>query len=235
MPFITKVDFARQVKQYSGTTTFLSGSTNVNENFSATTIFSGSSNIDSLFQNRGMFRDIYFDAAEFTPLINSGATFNTEEYTGSSINTGNLISDYYSFTGSSTDESIQVRLKFPDEYDLGTIKTKIYWDPASGSTIGEQVTWGIRGRNFNNNYTLSAETIFGTEVKVTDTILLVENLHITSASTEITISGEPALDGLVYLQVTRKVNDSTDTSLKSAKFLGMAIQYKEHLTGTTIW
>jgi|SRR3990167_240558 len=246
MGYITKIDAVRQLKQFSGTTIVLSGSTNIKENLtvignfsggtiSGGTLFSGSSDIDTLFIHKGVYEDFYIDAIGFTELQNSGATQNSEEYTGTSLNTDNLISDYFSFTAQTRDEAIQARLKFPDIWDLGTIKAKIYWDTDVGSRVGDGVTWGVKGGSLSNSDVLSGETIYGTEVNVSDTIINPKTLHISSASTTIAIGGNPILNDLIYLQVSRKVNDGNDISTKSAKFLGMSIQYKQKLTGTTQW
>ena len=139
MPYLTKIDASRQIRQVSGTTFLLSGSTVIKEtleiqgNFSGSSkIFSGSTDLSNLFISRGNYRDIYFDAAAFSTLKSSGATSFTEEYTGTSLNTDNIVSDYYSFTGQTRDEGIQIRIRMPDEWDLSTIKSKIYWYPDKG-------------------------------------------------------------------------------------------------------
>ena len=222
---------------YTGSTTWTAPSgITVTGKFSATTIYSGSTDISELFVNKGSFRDIYFDAASFSTLKSSGATSNTEEYTGTSLNTDNIVSDYYSFTGQTRDEGIQIKIRMPDDWDLSTIKSKIYWDPDKGSSTGDKVVWGIKGGSVSNDDTLSGETIFGTEITLADTVITPQDLHITSASTAITIAGTPVLDDLIILQISRKVNNSNDTMTQSAKLLGCAVQYKEMLSsGATQW
>ncbi len=229
----TNIDFV------TGDTIVISAKTRV-DSFSATTLsastfYSGSSNIDTLFIHKGIYNNIWVDAGAMVGSTLSGATSNTEEYTGSSIYTQNIMSDHYSFTAT-TAQTVQFRISMSDDWDRGTIKSKIYWDPDAGASLNDGVVWGVSAGALSNSDVLSGETILGTEVTINDQVIAPKTLHITSASTSITIGGNPALEDLIIFQIARKVDDSNDNMTKNAKLLGCNLQYKEMLSsGATQW
>ena len=174
----------------------------------------------------GSFRTIWIAAGSFAPRATNGATAKTEEYTTNDINL-----DQYLFD-SATEEGVQVQISMPDMWDKGTILAKVYWDAVTGASAADKVSWGIRGGALSNDEAI--DTALGTQKVVDDVMIAVGDLHITPVSTAITISGTPALNDMIVLQVVRNVAGNDDMT-EDAKFLGLKIQYKELVLTPSKW
>jgi len=174
----------------------------------------------------GVYRHLYIAAASFAPRTTNGAEAATEEYV-----TNDITLDQYLFD-TTTEEGIQVAYMMPDEWDLGTIKYKIIWDPATGASAADTVSWGVRAGAISNDDPIDAA--LGTQIVVNDIVIAVGDVHVSPASAALTIAGTPALGDLCVFQVVRNVS-GTDDMVEDAKFLGLAIQYKESTTEASIW
>ncbi|MHA1952257.1 MAG: hypothetical protein ACW987_20665 [Candidatus Thorarchaeota archaeon] len=174
----------------------------------------------------GQYREIWIDAGAMVPRTTNGATSATEEYAANDI-----MSDHFLFDGA-TEEGVQFRLTMPDDYDLGTVKAKVYWDAASGASAADTVEWGVAGGAISND--IAIDTALGTPATINDVVIAVGDLHISPASSAITIAGTPALADLMWFEVTRQVA-GTDDMVEDAKLLGVAIQYKTLNAGSSQW
>lgn len=170
------------------------------------------------------YRNIWIDAASMTPRVTNGAGGATEEYA-----TNDIMMDYFLFDYA-TEEGVQFKINLPDEWDLGNIKAKFYWDVVTGGTVGHTLSWGIKAGALSNDNAIDAA--LGSEVTVSDTILAVGDLHVTAATAAVTVGGSPALEDMIVFQVVRKVSG---TSVTDVKLLGVSIQYKELTTTSVIW
>ena len=139
------------------------------------------------------------------------------------------MTDQYKFDPS-TDEAIQAKIKMPDAWDRGTIKVKFYWDvDTSGSGT---VTWGAKAGALSDNDAIDS-ALWGGAVTKTDTVITVGDLHISDATSALTVGGSPALDDLIWFEVYRDV--SADSCAQDAKLLGVLIQYREDTSNSTAW
>ena len=175
----------------------------------------------------GVYRTIWIPASAMTPRVTNGAAGATEEYAAQDI-----MMEEFLFDGT-TSEGIQFTLNMPDEYNLGTVKMKLYWDAATGASAGNGVVFGIKAGALSNDDAIDAA--LGTEVTVSDTVIAVGDLHITAATGAITIGGTPALGDMVVFQITRNPADASDTMSQDCKFLGASIQYLEGSTESSSW
>lgn len=173
----------------------------------------------------GLYRTIYVPAAAMVARVIAGASGAVESYT-----TNAIMSEYYAFV-STASVSVQFQHVMPDEWDLGTIKVKVYWATISTSVTG--TAWGIRGGAIANAGAIDAA--LGTEIYVTDANNIANGLNISAASGAITIGGTPALSKLCVFNVARITSDSFDDLASDAKLLGIEIQYKELTTVPAIW
>lgn len=214
-------------------TNFTSAFTHVSNNgsdhsFIDQDVTSGSSptftgtNITGVPGTTGVYRTLWIDAAAMVSRTTNGAEVTTVEHA-----TNDIMIDSFAFDAS-TEEGVQFKINMPDEWDLGTIKYKIYWD-AKATASGTGV-WGVKAGALSNDDAIDAA--LGTEISVTDTLLAVGDVHVAPASTALTVGGTPALEDMTVFQVVCKISGTiaVDTLL-----MGIAIQYKESTTEPVIW
>lgn len=175
----------------------------------------------------GVVREIWIDAGAMVPRTTNGAAVDTSETT-----TNDIMIDSYLFDGS-TEEAVQFKLSFPQAWNAGTVKVKVYWDASSGASAADGVVWGVRAGALSNDDAIDAA--LGTEVEVTDTVIAVGDLHITSATSAITVGGSPAVEDVIVFQIARKVGNASDDMTEDAKLLGIKLQYTESSTEPSSW
>lgn len=171
------------------------------------------------------YRTLWVGAGAMTPATTAGAAPATIETT-----TNDVAYDVYKFDGA-TAESVWFNLRMPDEWDRGTVKAAVYWEPDAGGSGA--VTWGISGLADSNDDAL--DSAVGTEVLVSDSVIAVGDLHITAETAAITIGGSPALGDLIAFRVRRVPSDSGDTMTQDACLIGVAIQWREGTTEPAAW
>ena len=175
----------------------------------------------------GVVREIWIDAGAMVARTTNGAASDTTETT-----TNDLMIDSFLFDGT-TEEGVQFKLSFPQAWNAGTVKVKVYWDAATGASAAEGVVWGIKAGALANDDAI--DTALGTEVEVADTVIAVGDLHITSATGAITIAGSPTVDEMIVFQIARKVGNASDTMNEDAKLLGIKVQYTETSVEPSAW
>ena len=171
------------------------------------------------------YRPLWVGAGAMTPATTSGAAPATIEAA-----TNDVAYDVYKFDGA-TAESVWFVLRMPDEWDRGTVKAVIFWEPDTGGSGA--VTWGIAGLSCSNDDALDAAV--GTEVLVSDSVIAVGDLHITAATAAITIAGAPALGDLIAFRIRRVPSDAGDTMTQDACLIGLSIQWRESSTEPAAW
>lgn len=119
----------------------------------------------------------------------------------------------------STDEFAQMQVVLPRKWNNGTVTVVVYWTAASGSG---DVIWSINGGAYSNDDALS--TALGTAQTTTDTFITANDVHVTSATSAITIAGTPADSDILAIQVSRDADNGSDTLNADAKLLGISIR-----------
>lgn len=119
-----------------------------------------------------------------------------------------------------TGENAQWTIVMPDSYDGGTITAIFVWTAASGSG---GVTWGLQGIAYADSGAIDAA--WGTAQEVNDTLLTADDVHITSATSAITLAGSPAGGQLVQFRAYRDPADASDTLAADAKLISVKIEY----------
>ena len=156
-------------------------------------------------------QDLYIPAVAMWPRTTGGcASLAKTEIATSLVNIQTLDFDQTS------SEYAQFTISLPKNWNNGTVTATFYWTAASGSGT---VTWGIQGGAYSNDDALT--TALGTEQTVTDTLIATNDLHISSATSAITLAGTPADADFLAFQIYR---DITDTLSADAKLLGVVIQ-----------
>lgn len=136
------------------------------------------------------------------------------------------------------DESVEVNAVLDEDWDLGTVKSKVFWAPGNAAAnVGELVAFNIAAGAFSNDDAL--DTALGTSVEMADAVLADDNLHITPASAAMTIGGSPALGSMLHFKLTRNYdynNLGAGVAMDvDARIFGILIQYKTSGTSIVAW
>jgi hypothetical protein len=156
--------------------------------------------------------NLWIPASAWIPKTTAGCGVDSRETTTNDQNFDELLFD----TGS--DEFADALVVMPSNYNNGTVTARFYWTAASGSG---GVAWGIQGRAFANDDAL--DTAAGTAQLVTDTLIAADDMHITSATSAVTIGGTPAANTPIQFTIYRDVSDAGDDLAVDARLLGVEI------------
>jgi hypothetical protein len=158
--------------------------------------------------------NLWIPASAWIPKTTAGCGVDSRETATHDQNFDELLFD----TGS--DEFADALVVMPSNYNNGTITARFYWTAASGSG---GVAWAIQGRAFANDDAL--DTAAGTAQLVTDTLIAANDMHITSATSAVTIGGTPAANTPIQFTIYRDVSDAGDDLAVDARLLGVEILF----------
>jgi len=175
----------------------------------------------------GVYRTIYFDAGAMVPNATFGAQFATDEY-GSPTN---RMIDSYIFANAVTNVT-QVKFAMPLEWDLGTVKVKLFYWSTNASATATNV-WAIDATAISHDEQLDAD--WGTAQTLTHKITTANDLQLTAATAALTVGGTPAANDMVWFRVRRLGAHADDNDTGQVKLLGAWLQYKESTTEPAIW
>ena len=170
------------------------------------------------------YRSMPIPASAMTSTFTNGA----DTYTDESATYYRTI-DKYLFD-QSTEESVQFQMPMPCEWDLGTLKFKIYWTATSGSG---DVIWGIKATSFANDDAIDGFA-WGTEVTVTDTLITANDIHICTTGA-LTIGNTPAVDDWIAFMLSRKAVSGGDSLNADAHLISISMQWHESATDSGSW
>lgn len=157
---------------------------------------------------------IFIPAGAMIPRTTNGAAPGTTELAMNDIMLKSLDFD------TTTEEGAGFWIGMPKSWNEGTFTCEFFWTAASGSG---GVAWGIAGYSFSNDDPLDT-AVSGQQV-VTDTLIATNDLHLTSATSAITVGGTPAEGDMVYFEITREVANGSDTIAADAKLLGIRLKF----------
>ena len=133
---------------------------------------------------------IWVPARTMTPSTTAGATPETHEY------------ESLLFDGAAANESAEFNLVLPESWNLGTIKAKVYWAPgAAAANATEWVRFEIAAGALSDDDALDAAV--GTAVNLDDQVIADDDLHISAASTAMTIGGSSSIGDIIHFKITR--------------------------------
>lgn len=157
---------------------------------------------------------IFLSAAGMWPSTTSGCANNALSETSS-----NDLNYYTLDFDKDSDEHAECTIAMPSDWDAGTVTAKFYWTTSAGSS-GETIQWAIKGVSLGNDDAMDSS--FGTAQSVSDTWIANEDLHITSETSAITVTGAGASE-IVQFKVYRDVSE--DTLNGDAKLIGVMITF----------
>ena len=159
--------------------------------------------------------NLWIPASAWIPRTTGGCGVDSREVGATNrANVDELLFD----TG--TEEFAQALVVMPSNYNNGTVSARFYWSAASGSG---GVAWGLSGRAYGDDDALDQAN--GTRIAVTDTFITANDVHVTSATSAVTIDGTPAANKAINFQISRVVGDAADTLSVDARLLGVEIIY----------
>jgi hypothetical protein len=158
--------------------------------------------------------ELYIPATAFTPQLTNGAAAGISELATNLQPLETLDFD------TSTQEFASILIGLPKRWDRGTVTAQFYWTAASGSG---GVVWALQGVAVSNDDALNPS--WGTEQVVADTFIAANDMHVTSATSAITIGGSPADGDGVWLRVKRVPANGSDTLAVDAKLIGVKLFY----------
>jgi hypothetical protein len=162
----------------------------------------------------GCTKSIMLSAAGGAPLTTAGCSEPTKiEAATNDINYWVLDFD------ASTEEHAFWNVPMPDNWDAGTVNATFYWTNAAGLTT-ETVDWGIAAGSWGDSDAIDAA--LGTEITTTDTWLAQGDMHISTASSNITVANAAAGEWCSFV-VARKV--ATDNLTGDARLIAVKIEY----------
>jgi hypothetical protein len=175
----------------------------------------------------GVYRTIYVDAGGMVPNATLGAQFATDEINSPT----NRMIDSFIFSNATTNIT-QFKLALPLEWDLGTVKLKLFYWSTNASATATNV-WAIDATAISHDDPLSAD--WGTAQTITHKITAADDLQLTAATGALTIGGTPAAQDMVWVRIRRLGGHADDNETGQSKLLGAWLQYKESTTEPAIW
>ena len=151
--------------------------------------------------------------AMYAPTTN-GATYSTRE-----LATNDVMISSFNFD-TTTAQKAQFNWATPANWDAGTVRFKLYWTTTGGSAA-QTVDFDLAAVAHANDGAL--DTAFGTAANISDTWIADDDLHVSSYSSAITISGSPVAGELVIFQLSRDV--ATDDLGVDCEVLGILLEY----------
>jgi hypothetical protein len=176
--------------------------------------FYGKDDTGAEFKIGAASTNVWIPASAWIPRTTTGAGVDSRELATNRTNYDELLFD------AGTDEFAQALFILPNNYNNGTITARFYWTASTGSG---DVVFGIQGRAYANDDSL--DTAFGTAQTVTDTLIATDDMHITSATSAVTIGGTPSANTPILFQIYRDADAGGDTLSSDARLLGVEISY----------
>jgi len=167
----------------------------------------------------------WFGAEAMTPAITAGCNAIAQR----EIAAANININYLAFPDG-VDSEAQFSFRFPQNWNAGTVTAIAHWTTELPSASAE--TWQIEFSGTSHGNDEAIATAFGTVQNLADTFLAVDDLHITAATSAMTIGGSPSAGHLVTFKLQRDVSD-TDTMAGAVQLIGIILEYTITKTAST--
>ena len=156
-------------------------------------------------------------AGAINPTTTNGCAALTDAET-----TTNAINYKYLAFDASSEEKAYFWMATPKSYDAGTVTMRFIWTHPS-TTTNFDVIWEAEILSLSNDDAM--DTAVGTAVTVTDTGGTTEDFYISAETSAITAANTPAAQDWLYVQVSRKAADGSDTLAVDAHLIGVELIY----------
>lgn len=168
--------------------------------------------------------EIWIPAGSFTSATTNGAEITSRETTTNKINY------HYAAFDTATSEIAWFTWTPPANWNASTVRFKLYWTNASGGSASETIDFDLGAVAFANDDDIDGTAITGSQ-NVTDALSAIGDLHITSFSSAITITGTPVAGEEVHFKLSRDI--ASDNLAGDADVIGVLLEYSVNDIGTT--
>lgn len=166
--------------------------------------------------------EIYIPAGAMYTVTTNGADYATRE-----LATNDIMVSSFAFD-TTTAQKAQFNWATPANWDAGTVRFKLYWTCTGGSSA-QTIDFDLAGVGFANDDPM--DTTVGTAQNVTDTWIADDDLHVTSYSSAITISGTPVAGECIVFQLSRDV--ASDDLGVDCEVLGVLLEYSTNASNSS--
>lgn len=156
--------------------------------------------------------NLWIPASAWIPKTTAGCGVDSRETATNDQNFDELLFD------AGTAEFADALVVMPSNYNNGTVTARFYWTAASGSGT---VAFTLKGRALANDDPL--DTAAGTAQSATDTLITAEDMHVSGATSAITIAGTPAANTPIQFTISRDV--ANDDLAVDARLLGVEVAF----------
>jgi len=169
------------------------------------------------------YDEIWIPAKDLIASTTAGATAATIEYA-----TNDMSHSVMTFAGADADESAEFDIVMPPAWNLGTLKYKVFWSNGhADSNTDEYVQFYLKLGARSNDDALDAT--LGESIAVEDQLIVDGDLHVTAASSAVTVGGTAALGDMVHGKLARNYDYAGVGAVMDvdAHVFGVLIQYKK--------
>jgi hypothetical protein len=159
--------------------------------------------------------NLWIPASAWIPKTTAGCGVDSRETTTNDQNFDELLFD------AGTDEFADALVVMPSNYNNSTVTARFYWTASAAGDGTDDVVWRISGLAYANDDALDTAT--GTPQTVTDTLLATNDMHVSAATSAVTIGGTPAANKPIQFTVSRDADAGADTYGGDARLLGVEI------------
>lgn len=156
---------------------------------------------------------IWIPAGAMKPKVTNGAGQSTYDSGTNDVTIATI-----DFDTTTQEYAHTLPMGMPKSWNESTVTAVFYWTNTGGAST-ETVRWSIAGAAISDDDTLNAT--MGTAVTVDDTWLAQNDLHISAATSAVTIGGTPAENDLVIFEISRVTG--SDNMAGDARLIGVKI------------
>lgn len=120
-----------------------------------------------------------------------------------------------------SDEYMQWGVTMPSDWDGSTITAKFVW--THQGSAGDTVRWGLQALSLSDGDAI--DTAWGTAQEVDDVALASDDLHITAATSAITVAGSPSAGDEVRFRAFRNADHANDDFDNDAELEKIIVTY----------
>jgi hypothetical protein len=169
--------------------------------------------LQATYTNRTLSGNFSIMAQSMIPESGSGPTEVAPNSTGMTRGILNWVSLDYA---ASPQQNATIAYVMPSDWDGGTLAASFYWTSTGG---GGTAIWswdgycGVDASNMNAGW--------GTPQTVTDTVLAINQVHISAETSATTMAGSPAPSDICFFQISR----NGGTLSTPASLMGVRVKY----------
>ena len=163
--------------------------------------------------------EVVISAASLKGTATAGAGDASQLPESRELATNKVNIDYLAFD-QTTEENAFFQYSIPKGWDEGTITFRYKWT-ASAGTGG--VVLGVKALARSNDDPI--DTVWGTEITVSDTLIATDDVHISADSAALTVGGTVAEGDIAFFNLARKTGDASDTLSADMQLLEVIITF----------